>query len=264
LKTWTTSRIRACKGKEKIVSLTAYDYSTARLLDAAGIHLIIVGDSLAMTVLGYDSTIPVTMEEMIHHTRAVARGAPHPLIVGDMPFLSYQASISQAIDNAGRMIKDGNADAVKIEGGALRSETVSRLVENGIPVMGHIGLTPQSVKEFGGYHVQGKDERKAGKLLEDALVLEEAGCFSIVLEGIPADLGAEISGRLEIPTVGIGAGPGCDGQVLVIQDMLGMFEEFTPKFVKQYADLGDVMREAFTAYFREVQDGTFPGPEHCY
>ena len=264
LRTWTTARIRALKGKEKIVSLTAYDYSTARLVDAAGIHLIIVGDSLGMTVLGYDSTIPVTMQEMIHHTRAVARGAPHPLVVSDMPFLSYQASIEQAVDNAGRLMKEGDADAVKLEGGAIRRETIEVLVANGIPVMGHIGLTPQSVKAFGGYRVQGRKNNEAETLMGDARVLEEAGCFAIVLEGIPATLGEEISRRLAIPTVGIGAGPGCDGQVLVIQDMLGMFSDFAPRFVKRYAEVGKAMREAFAAYHREVQDGAFPGPEHCY
>ncbi len=261
---YTTSRIRALKGKQKIVSLTAYDYSTAKLLDEAGIHLILVGDSLGMTVLGYDSTIPVTMEDMMHHIRAVARGASHALIVGDMPFLSYQASIEQAIDNAGRLLKEANADAVKIEGGAIRRETVEALVENGIPVMGHIGLTPQSVKAFGGYKVQGRGEAQAEQLREDARILEAAGCFSIVLEGMPTDLSTEISQELSIPTVGIGAGPGCDGQVLVIQDMLGMFDDFTPKFVKQYAQLGDVMKQAFAEYTKEVQDGTFPGPENCY
>lgn len=261
---WTTRSIRKQKGKRKIACLTAYDYATARLVDAAGIPLIIVGDSLGMTVLGYDSTIPVTMAEMIHHTRAVARGAPHTLVVSDMPFLSYQASVAQAIDNAGRLLKEGAADAVKIEGGALRRETVEALTANGIPVMGHIGLTPQSVKEFGGYRVQGRDDPHARGLVEDARVLEEAGCFSLVLEGIPAGLGTEITAAVGIPTIGIGAGPGCDGQVLVIHDMLGLFSDFTPRFVKRYAQLGSAMTEAFAAYIADVEAGTFPGPEHCY
>lgn len=262
--TWTTTKIRSLKGKEKVVCLTAYDYATAKLLDQSGMHLIIVGDSLGMTVLGYDNTIPVTMEDMIHHTRAVARGAPHPVVVADLPFLSYQCSLEQAIDNAGRLMKEGSADAVKIEGGEIRRETVDVLTTNGIPVMGHIGLTPQSVKEFGGYRIQGRSDKSAETLRRDALTLEQAGCFSIVLEAIPAALGTEISASLEIPTIGIGAGPGCDGQVLVIQDMLGMFTDFAPKFVKQYANLGDQMKKAFTEYYDEVQEGTFPGPEQSY
>lgn len=261
---WTTSRIQAQKGKQKIVCLTAYDYSTARLVDEAGIHLIIVGDSLGMTVLGYESTIPVTMEDMIHHTRAVARGAAHALVVADMPFLSYQASLELAIDNAGRLLKEADADAVKIEGGAFRRPVVEALIQNGIPVMGHIGLTPQSVKAFGGYKVQGRTPDQAEQLHADARALAEAGCFSLVLEGIPADLSTALSAEIPIPTIGIGAGPGCDGQVLVIQDMLGMFGDFQPRFVKRYASLGDTMQEAFQQYTRDVQDGTFPGPEHCY
>lgn len=261
---WTATRIQNQKGKQKIVCLTAYDYSTARLVDEAGIQLIIVGDSLGMTVLGYDSTIPVTMDDIIHHTRAVAKGAPHALVVADMPFLSYQASLEQAIDNAGRLLKEAQADAVKIEGGAFRRGTVEALVQNGIPVMGHIGLTPQSVKAFGGYKVQGRTPDKAEQLREDARVLSEAGCFSIVLEGIPSDLGASITQAVPVPTIGIGAGPGCDGQVLVIQDMLGMFSDFSPRFVKRYAALGETMQSAFRQYAQEVQDGVFPGPEHCY
>ena len=264
LRTWNTASIRGLKGKERIACLTAYDYSTARLVDASGIHLIIVGDSLGMTMLGYDSTIPVTMDDMMHHTRAVSKGAPHALVVTDMPFLSYQVSISQAVDNAGRLIKEAHAGAVKIEGGSIRKDTVRVLNENGIPVMGHIGLTPQSVKALGGYRVQGKDETAARILKEDAQILEDAGCFSVVLEGIPAGLGKEISESIQIPTIGIGAGPDCDGQVLVIQDMLGMFGDSTPRFVKRYANLGEQMKKAFEAYAREVQDGTFPGPENCY
>ncbi len=261
---WTTTKLRALKGKEKIVCLTAYDYSTAKLVDEAGVHLIMVGDSLSMTMLGHESTIPVTMEDMIHHTRAVVRGVDRALVVTDMPFLSYQASVSQAVENAGRILKKGRADAVKLEGGAIRKETVEMLVENGIPVMGHIGLTPQSVKEFGGYRVQGKHPRDANKLKEGSKALEEAGCFSIVLEGIPAELAGEITNSIAIPTVGIGAGPQCDGQVLVIQDLLGMFDDISPKFVKRYAEVGDAIKGAVEAYAADVQRGDFPGPEHCY
>ena len=263
-KKWTVDRIRATKGKEKIAALTAYDYATAGLVDEAGIPIILVGDSLGMTVLGYDTTLPVSMDDMLHHTAAVVRGVNHALVVADMPFLSYQVSIEQAVDNAGRLIKDAGADAVKIEGGSFRSETVRALLANGIPVMGHIGLTPQSVRAFGGYKVQGKRKADARQLKEDALVLQEAGVFSIVLEGIPAKLSPEITGSLKIPTIGIGAGPCCDGQILVIHDMLGMFSEFAPKFVKKYADLGELMNQAFTAYKKEVQSGEFPGPDHSY
>lgn len=261
---WTVDRIRKLKGMGKVVSLTAYDYSTAQLVDEAGIQLIIVGDSLGMTMLGYDSTIPVTMEDMIHHTRAVARGAKSALIVADMPFLSYQITPEQAVDNAGRLIKDAGADAVKIEGGAFRADTIRHLIANGIPVMGHIGLTPQSVRAFGGYKVQGRSGAAAEQLQADALALTEAGVFSLVLEGIPAELAEDITRAVVVPTVGIGAGPGCDGQVLVVHDMLGLFSKFTPKFVKRYAELGDAMRNAFASYKREVEDGTFPADEHCY
>lgn len=261
---WSVDRIRGLKGKGKVVSLTAYDYSTARLVDAAGINLIIVGDSLGMTVLGYDSTIPVTMEDMLHHTRAVARGAKSALIVADLPFLSYQVTLEQAMDNAGRLIKEAAADAVKLEGGAFRADTVRHLVANGIPVMGHIGLTPQSVRAFGGYKVQGRKEADATTLKADAQALAEAGVFAIVLEGIPAKLASEITDAVSVPTVGIGAGPGCDGQVLVVNDMLGLFDQFTPKFVKRYAELGPLMEDAFKAYKDEVEQGVFPGEAHSY
>ncbi len=261
---WTVERIRKLKGKGRVVSLTAYDYTSARLVDEAGIHLIIVGDSLGMTVLGYDTTIPVTMEDMVHHTRAVARGVKSALVVADMPFLSYQVSRDQAVDNAGRLLKDAGADAVKIEGGAFRADTIQHLIANGIPVMGHIGLTPQSVRAFGGYRVQGKTEDAARDLKADAQALEQAGVFSIVLEGMPAPLGADITQSVGVPTVGIGAGPGCDGQVLVFHDLLGMYSAFTPKFVKRYATVGDTMSQAFAAYKAEVEEGKFPGPEHCY
>ena len=261
---WTTTRFRKLKGREKIVCLTAYDYSTARLVDEAGVHLIMVGDSLGMTMLGHESTIPVTLDDMIHHSRAVVRGVTRALVVTDMPFLTYQASIPQAVENAGRILKEGHADAVKLEGGAIRKETVEVLVENGIPVMGHVGLTPQSVKEFGGHRVQGKRARDAEKLKTGAQALEEAGCFSIVLEGIPPNLAAEITESIGIPTIGIGAGPHCDGQVLVIHDLLGMYNDLTPKFVKQYADLGGIIKGAVELYATDVKRGKFPGPEHCY
>lgn len=261
---WTVERIRKLKGKGRVVSLTAYDYTSARLVDEAGIHLIIVGDSLGMTVLGYDTTIPVTMEDMVHHTRAVARGVKSALVVADMPFLSYQVSRDQAVENAGRLLKEAGADAVKIEGGSFRADTIRHLIANGIPVMGHIGLTPQSVRAFGGYRVQGKTEDAAQVLKEDAQALEEAGVVSIVLEGMPAALGADITASVKVPTIGIGAGPGCDGQVLVFHDLLGMYSAFTPKFVKRYAAVGDTMSAAFAAYKQEVEDGQFPGPEHCY
>lgn len=261
---WTANRIRALKSKGKIVSLTAYDYSTAKLMDEADVQLILVGDTLGMTMLGYDSTIPVTMDDMLHHTAAVARGVEKALVVADMPFLSYQVSVEQAVDNAGRLIKNGCADAVKIEGGSFRGPVVTALVDNGIPVMGHIGLTPQSVRATGGYKVQGKKPDDAARLKEDALALEKAGAFAVVLECIPAELAAEITRALQIPTIGIGAGPDCDGQILVVHDLLGLYPKLTPRFVKRYADIGGRMKNAFIAYKEDVEDGRFPGPEHCY
>jgi len=261
---WTVDRIRTCKGVEKVVCLTAYDYASAQAVDAAGLQLIIVGDSLGMTVLGYDSTIPVTLEDMIHHTRAVARGAGNALVVADMPFLSYQISPGQAVENAGRLIKDGNADAVKIEGGAFRADTVRHLIANGIPVMGHIGLTPQSVRVMGGYKIQGKTVEAAEQIKADALALAEAGVFSLVLEGMPAGLARDITAAVSIPTIGIGAGSGCDGQVLVYHDLLGLYRGHTPKYVKQYADLGAAIQAALTAYKQDVASGAFPAPEHSY
>ncbi len=261
---WTIDRVCKSKGEQKISSLTAYDYTSARWVDAAGIQLIIVGDSLGMTMLGYDSTIPVTLDDMIHHSKAVMRGVKSALVVADMPFLSYQASLDEAVANAGRLLKESGVDAVKIEGGAFRVETVKHLIANGIPVMGHIGLTPQSVRAFGGYKVQGKTEAAASQLLADAKALADAGIFALVLEGMPATLAAEITRSIDIPTVGIGAGPDCDGQVLVMHDLLGLFPEFNPKFVKRYADLGAAMKSAFEAYRSEVEQGQFPAPEHCY
>jgi len=260
---WTAARLRALKGREKIACLTAYDFATARLVDESGIHLVLVGDSLGMTVLGYENTLPVTMLDMLHHTAAVARGVQHALVVADMPFMSYQIAVPHAVANAARFLKVG-AHAVKIEGGALRVPTVRALVENGIPVLGHIGLTPQSVQEFGGFKVQGRTEAAAEELLCDARALEEAGVFAIVLESIPPELAGKITAAIGVPTIGIGAGPQCDGQVLVIHDLLGLGGDWKPKFAKRYADLGTAARAAIADYKREVEIGKFPGPEHCY
>jgi len=261
---YTANRIRAMKGREQIVCLTAYDYATAQLVDAAGIHLILVGDSLAMTVLGYDTTLPVTVEQMLHHTAAAARGVEHALLVADMPFMSYHASTEEGVRNAGRFVKSAGADAVKIEGGASRRALVEQLVDAGIPVLGHIGLTPQSIRTMGGYKVQGKTDPAAEQLLEDARVLNAAGVFAIVLECVPAALGGALREAVDVPIIGIGAGPQCDGQILVFHDILGLFSAFTPKFAKRYAELGDAMKQAFETYRKEVQDGHFPAEEHCF
>lgn len=259
----TTLTFRQKKQRgEPISMLTAYDYPTALALDGAGIDSILVGDSLAMVVLGYENTLPVTMEEMLHHCRAVARGAKTALLIGDMPFMSYQVSPEEALRNAGRFLKEAGMDAVKLEGGRERVEAVRLITGAGIPVMGHLGLTPQSVHQMGGFRAQGKTAPAARRLLEDAHLLEEAGCFSLVLESVPARLAELISGRLSIPTIGIGAGVGCDGQVLVVHDMLGLFERFTPKFVKQYTDLSAQMQGAFTEYISEVTTRAFPDAEH--
>jgi 3-methyl-2-oxobutanoate hydroxymethyltransferase len=247
---------------EKITVLTAYDYSTALIQDRAGIDSILVGDSLGMVMLGYDNTLPVTMEEMIHHCRAVSRGAKAALLIGDMPFLSYQVSVEEAVRNAGRFLQQGGMDAVKLEGGRERLDAVRAIVSVGIPVMGHLGLTPQSVHQLGGFRPQGKTASSAQRLLEDALMLEEAGCFSLVLESIPARLAELVSKRLSIPTIGIGAGAGCDGQVLVTHDLLGLFDRFTPKFVKKYANLYSEMQRAFNEYITDVKSGSFPAQEH--
>ncbi len=261
---WTAGRIRAMKGHEKIACLTAYDFATARILDATGIPLILVGDSLAMAMLGYETTLPVTMEAMLHHTAAVTRGINGALVVADMPFMSYQVSVAQALENAGRFIKTAGAGAVKIEGGRFRAPTVKALTENGIPVLAHIGLTPQSIHALGGYKVQGRQPAEAQQLVEDARGLEEAGAFAVVLECLPPALGKEITAAIGIPTIGIGAGPHCDGQILVTHDLLGIVGEVTPKFVKRYADMGAAMQQAFTEYKNDVEQGRFPGPEHCY
>lgn len=249
---------------DKITMLTAYDYSTAKLVDSSGINGILVGDSLGMVMLGYEDTLSVTMEDMIHHTAAVCRGAKNALVVGDMPFMSYQVSVEEAVRNAGRLMKEGRCQAVKLEGGAAVCPQIKAITQASIPVMAHIGLTPQSVNAFGGFKVQGKSEDAARKLIEEAKAVEEAGAFSIVLECVPAKLAELISKSVNIPTIGIGAGAGCDGQILVYQDMLGMFSDFTPKFVKKYAEIGDVMKAAFEKYIEETKDGSFPAEEHTF
>ncbi|HZP26174.1 MAG TPA: 3-methyl-2-oxobutanoate hydroxymethyltransferase [Dehalococcoidia bacterium] len=249
---------------EKIVMLTAYDYPSARIVDAAGVPVILVGDSLGMVVLGYDSTLPVTMEEMLHHVKAVARGAQHAHIVADMPFMSYQASAEAAMRNAGRFLQEGGAQSVKLEGGEHVAEMVRRLVQAGIPVMGHLGLTPQSVNQFGGYKVQGKTPAAAVKLLQDALALEQAGAYAIVLETIPAPLARIVTERLSVPTIGIGAGPDCDGQVQVFHDLLGLYPDFTPKHAKRYANLAEAITGAVQSYAEEVRSGSFPDDEHSF
>jgi len=247
---------------EPVTMLTAYDYPTALAVDQAGIDAILVGDSLGMVVLGYENTLPVTMADMLHHCRAVATGAKYALLVGDLPFMSYQVSVEQAVQNAGRFLQEAGMDAVKLEGGRERVDAIRAIVAAGIPVQGHLGLTPQSVHQLGGFLSQGRTAVAARRLLEDALMLQDAGCFSLVLESIPARLAALISQRLEIPTIGIGAGAGCDGQVLVTHDLLGLFDRFVPRFVKQYADLHGEISHALSAYRTEVETGVFPAPEH--
>jgi 3-methyl-2-oxobutanoate hydroxymethyltransferase len=259
----TTATVRDMKKKgEKISMLTAYDYPTAAAMDEAGIDLILVGDSLGMVVLGYDSTLPVTMEDMIHHTKAVTRAVKRAMVIGDMPFMSYQVSVEEAVRNAGRFMQEAGAHGVKLEGGREVAEVTRRIAQAGIPVMAHIGLTPQSVHQLGGFCAQGKTAAAAKRLLEDALLLEEAGCFSLVLESVPARLAGLISQRLSIPAIGIGAGAGCDGQVLVTHDLLGLFDRFTPKFVKQYANFHAAMQSVFRDYIEDVQMRAFPAQEH--
>lgn len=259
----TILTLRAKKQRSEPISmLTAYDYPMAMVMDQAGLDIILVGDSLGMVVLGYSNTLPVTMEDMLHHCRAVARGAKTAILVGDMPFMSYQVAVSEAVRNAGRFLQEGGMDAIKLEGGRERLEVIRAILSAGIPVMGHLGLTPQSVNQMGGFRPQGKEASAARCLLEDALLLQEAGCFSIVLESIPGRLAELISKRLEIPTLGIGAGVGCDGQVLVTHDLLGLFARFTPRFVKKYANLHEEMARAFSTYKAEVEARTFPAPEH--
>jgi len=250
--------------KEKIPMLTAYDYVTAKMVDEAGVPLILVGDSLGMVILGYESTIPVTIEEMIHHTKAVVRGATKALIIGDMPFMTYHVSISDALHNAAKFIQEGGAQAVKLEGGEVVAEKVRRLVDCGIPVMGHIGLTPQSIHQLGGFKVRGKAVEEAKKLLNDACILEEAGAFAVVLECTPAPLSKLITQKLAIPTIGIGAGPDCDGQVQVVSDILGLYTDFVPKHAKQYARLAGEIKTAVSSYISEVKSLSFPTMEQSY
>ncbi|MBP5773691.1 MAG: 3-methyl-2-oxobutanoate hydroxymethyltransferase [Eubacterium sp.] len=249
---------------EKISMITCYDYSTAKLMEEVGVNTVLVGDSLGNVMLGYEDTLQVTMEDMIHHCRAVSRGIKDTFLVCDMPFMSYQADVYDAVINAGRLVQEGRANMVKLEGGVEVCPQIEAIVKASIPVCAHIGLTPQSVNAFGGYKVQGKTESAAKKLIEDAFAVEKAGASMVVLEGVPAKLAKMVTEKLSIPTIGIGAGKDTDGQVLVLQDMLGMFDDFVPKFVKQFGKVGDAMKKAFAAYIKEVQDGTFPGEEHTY
>ncbi|MDD2553478.1 MAG: 3-methyl-2-oxobutanoate hydroxymethyltransferase [Desulfotomaculaceae bacterium] len=261
----TTATIRQMKKEGQLITmLTAYDYSMAKIVDDAGIDMILVGDSLANTMLGYDSTLPVTMDEMIHHTKAVCRGAERAMVVADLPFMSYQVSRKEGMRNAGRILKETSAQAVKLEGGQEIAKTVRAIVDAGIPVVGHLGLTPQSVHQMGGYKVQGKDESVAKKLIEDAKTIEKPGAFCLVLECVPTPLAKMITESLQIATIGIGAGPHCDGQVLVIHDMLGLYPRSSPKFVKKYVNLHEQMDAALKQYKEEVTARTFPGPEHCF
>jgi 3-methyl-2-oxobutanoate hydroxymethyltransferase len=249
---------------QPITMLAAYDYPTARLVDQAGIDIILVGDSVGMVLLGYEHTVPVTMEEMLHYCKAVARGAKRALLVGDMPFLSYQVDAKEAIRNAGRFLKEGNMDVIKVEGGQEIAPTAQAIIKAGIPVMGHIGLTPQTISKLGGYRVQGRDVTTAKALIDDAVALEEAGVFSILLEAIPSPVAKLITERVSIPTIGIGSGPDCDGQSMVIHDLAGLIERKLPKFVKQYVNVLPTIQQALATYREEVIAGTFPGPEHCY
>ena len=260
----TSASVRAGKGGEKLTSVTAYDYPTARIADEAGVDILLVGDSLGMVVLGYPDTTKVTLGDMLHHTKAVARAKPMALLVADLPFLSYGVDVRETIRNAGRLIQEGGAEAVKLEGGVRVREHIRAVVDCQIPVMGHVGLTPQSVHAFGGYKIQGKKSEDADRVLRDAVAVQEMGAFSIVLEGIPAALAERITREIDIPTIGIGAGPDCDGQVLVLHDMLGLYPDMRPKFVKVYADVGESAQAALERFCREVREGIFPGPEHSF
>lgn len=261
----TTTELKKRKQlKQPIAVLTAYDFPQAKLVEAAGVDVILVGDSLGMVVLGYESTVPVTMDDMLHHTKAVTRAAKHALVVVDMPFLSYHGSLDDALKNAGRLMQEGLAKAVKVEGGAEIAPLVKKLTQAGIPVMGHIGLTPQSVHQMGGYKVQGKDREQAQKLLDDALALADAGAFAIVLECVPQEVAQLVTEKIDVPTIGIGAGGGCDGQVLVLHDILQFASSITPKFVKRYANIGSAIEEAVSQYVKEVKAGVFPAEEHVY
>jgi 3-methyl-2-oxobutanoate hydroxymethyltransferase len=262
---WTAPAIVELKRRGEVVAvLTAYDFPTARLADEAGAEIVLVGDSLGTVVLGYETTLPVTMADMLHHVKAVTRARPAALVVADMPFLSYQSGVEDAVRNAGRFVQEAGADAVKLEGGERSAAAVRRIVEAGIPVMGHLGLTPQSLLVFGGYRVQGRSEADQERLLREARLLEESGCFSLVLEGVPAALGATVSRELTIPTIGIGAGPGCDGQVLVSHDLLGLTQGHVPRFVRRYADVAGTMRDAFARYVADVKARRFPTDEESY
>lgn len=255
---WTAQKVKALKGVQRFAAATAYDALSGRYVDEAGIPLTLVGDSLGMTVLGYETTLPVTMDEMVHHTAAVARGVKDSLVIADMPFMSYQGSMDQAVENAGRFLKEGRADGVKIEGGVIRAALIERLVANGIPVLGHVGLMPQSIKETGGFKVQGKTEESARQILDDAMAAEQAGAFAVVIECVPPETTRKITAALRVPTIGIGAGPDCDGQILVFTDVLGMGLGRIPGFVKQFADLKPQIQSALAAYRSEVERGTFP------
>ena len=255
---------QAKENKEKLTMITAYDYSTAKIFDEEGVNSILIGDSLGMVMLGYEDTLKVTMEDMIHHTAAVSRGAKNALIVGDMPFMSYSTGIRDAVINAGRLMSEGGADCVKLEGGTEVCDVIRAIVTAKIPVCAHIGLTPQAVNALGGFKVQGKDIESANRLIKDALAVQEAGAFAVVIECVPAALSKKISEMLDIPTIGIGAGSGCDGQGLVYQDMLGMYSDFKPKFVKRFADVGSEMRKGVQDYIGAVKDGSFPAEEHCF
>lgn len=254
----------AKKNKDKLTMLTAYDYTTAKLFDESGINSILVGDSLGMVMLGYEDTLSVTMEDMIHHTRAVSRGVKNAMVVADMPFLSYNTGIRDAVINAGRLMAQGRADCVKLEGGKEVCDVIRAITDAKIPVCAHIGLTPQAINALGGFKVQGKDLDSARAIIEDALAVQEAGAFAVVLECVPAPLASKISEMLDIPTIGIGAGPDCDGQVLVYQDMLGLYKDFTPKFVKRFADVGQQMDQGVRDYIKAVKDGSFPEPAHSF
>ena len=261
----TVPEVRSMKERgEKIVCLTAYDYCFARILDESGVDLLLVGDSLGSVVQGHDSTLPVTVDDIIYHTRAVIRGRKRALVVSDMPFMTFQLGVDEAKRNAGRLIQEGGAESVKLEGGVTQAATIEALVKMGVPVMGHVGLTPQSVHQFGGYRIQGRGEADARNILEDALAVEQSGAFAVVLEGIPVQLAREITRRVSIPTIGIGAGVHCDGQILVVHDMLGLFDDFTPKFVKRYANLKDTIGGAVQSYMEEVRTEAFPAEEHTF
>ncbi len=263
-KVTTHTILKMKRSGEKIAAITSYDFLSTKLIDETGIDIIVVGDSLGMVVMGYENTIPVTMEEMIHHLKAVTRARPSAMVVGDMPFMSYQASVEDAVRNAGRLVKEGGAESVKLEGGRRYVPVVEAIVNASIPVAGHLGLTPQSLHQMGGYRVQGRDDQSAARMIEDAIALETAGCFSIVLEGIPWQLAQSITERVSIPTIGIGAGIHCDGQVLVLNDMLGIHDRPLPRFVKVYDNLGDRIRKAVGDYVEEVKAGAFPAIEHSY